>query len=193
MFRVTKGRRERGASAVEAAVVTPVVFLMIFGIIEMGMLFKDYLSVGTMARTGVRTASAMPRDADYADSTIKTILASGSAMPYANVEELWIYRANDTDNYPKGQSSWVCSTKCLRYQWSSGTNSFVKISGTWNAQDMNACSRALGRPDDRIGVYVRAKHDSISGIMPNVKIAESAALYLEPFPSSDLAGCVGTS
>ena len=37
---------ERGASAVEAALVAPVVFLLLFGIIEMGMLFKDYQSVG---------------------------------------------------------------------------------------------------------------------------------------------------
>jgi hypothetical protein len=191
MFRVTRGR-EAGASAVEAAIVTPVVFLMLFGIIEMGMLFKDYLSVGTMTRNGVRTASAMPRDADYATQTIKSIVNAGSAMPFANVEELWIYRANDTNNFPQGQSSWVCSTKCLRYQWSSSTNAFVKVSGTWVAQDQNACSRALGRPDDRIGVYVRAKHEAFSGIVPTVWLSESSALYLEPFPSSDLAGCVGT-
>ena len=45
---------ERGASAVEAAIVTPVVVAMLFGIIEFGMLFKDYLGTQAMLRAGVR-------------------------------------------------------------------------------------------------------------------------------------------
>ena len=41
----SRTRPERGASAVEAAIVTPVVVAMLFGIIEFGMLFKDWLAV----------------------------------------------------------------------------------------------------------------------------------------------------
>ena len=44
---------DRGASAVEAAIVTPVVMAMLFGIIEFGFFFKDYLAVAAGVRAGV--------------------------------------------------------------------------------------------------------------------------------------------
>lgn len=183
-------RGERGASAVEAALVAPVVFLLLFGIIEMGMLFKDYQSVGSMTRTAVRTASAMPRNSGYLTATLNQVKTSGAAMPIAQVEEVWVYRANPTDNYPFGQSSWVCGTKCIRYQYSAGTGTLAYVSGTWDANTQNACSRAAGKPDDRIGVYVKARHAPMSGIIPTIYVADSSALYLEPFPATE--GCVGT-
>lgn len=175
---------------VEAALVTPVVFALLFGIAEMGMLFKDYQAVGSMVRTGVRTASAMPRNAGFADATKNKIVQSGSAMPFANVEELWVYKSNPTNTFPFGMSNFSSCpiATCVKYQWSAGSGTFTKIPGwNWDSTTQNACARSAGGPPDRIGVYVKAKHAPFSGIIPTIRIAESSALYLEPYPS--LQGC----
>jgi Flp pilus assembly protein TadG len=49
--------KRAGASMVEMAIVTPVLVLMLFGILEMGLLIKDYLGISQAAREGVRTSA----------------------------------------------------------------------------------------------------------------------------------------
>ena len=48
---------ESGAAAVEFAIVLPVLLLLVFGIIEFGLLFNRYITVTHAAREGVRVAS----------------------------------------------------------------------------------------------------------------------------------------
>lgn len=47
----------RGAVTVEAALVTPMLITMLFGIIEFGFIFKDLLMLHQAAREGVRVAA----------------------------------------------------------------------------------------------------------------------------------------
>ena len=54
--RADRGRRESGASAVEFALVMPVLFLLLFGIIDYGMLFFDSIGLRQGAREGARQA-----------------------------------------------------------------------------------------------------------------------------------------
>jgi Flp pilus assembly protein TadG len=51
---IHKERSERGAAAVEFALVMPLLFLLVFGIIEFGFIFNKELSVTHSAREGVR-------------------------------------------------------------------------------------------------------------------------------------------
>jgi Flp pilus assembly protein TadG len=48
-----RGERSRGAALVEFALVAPLLFLLLFGIVEFGFVFNDYQSV----RQGVRDAT----------------------------------------------------------------------------------------------------------------------------------------
>lgn len=50
-------REERGATLVEAALVYPLLFLLLFGIVEFGLAFKDYLTVSHAARDGARAGA----------------------------------------------------------------------------------------------------------------------------------------
>ena len=62
------GRRaegERGAALVEAALVLPILFLILFGTIEFGMAVNDYQSV----RQGVREGARQSVVADYGTNT----------------------------------------------------------------------------------------------------------------------------
>jgi hypothetical protein len=49
--------KRRGAALVEFAIVSVLLFLLVLGIIEFGLLMKDYLTVNQAAREGARSAS----------------------------------------------------------------------------------------------------------------------------------------
>lgn len=51
--------RERGATVVEFAVVAPLLFLLLFGVIEFARVIGTYTSVTAAAREGARYATAM--------------------------------------------------------------------------------------------------------------------------------------
>lgn len=52
-----KVSNERGASAVEFALVAPLLFLLLFGIIEFGFIFNRWITITHAAREGVRLMS----------------------------------------------------------------------------------------------------------------------------------------
>ena len=55
---------DNGAAIVEMAIVFPLLVLMIIGIIEIGVAFRDYLTVSAASREGARVAAlagAYPR------------------------------------------------------------------------------------------------------------------------------------
>jgi TadE-like protein len=51
-----RGRSDRGAVLVESALILPFVFAILFGIIDFGNTFNDYISVRQGARDGLRMA-----------------------------------------------------------------------------------------------------------------------------------------
>jgi len=59
-------REQNGQTATEFALVLPVFCLLLFGVIQFGILFKDYVTLTDAARAGARTA-AVSRLEDPAD------------------------------------------------------------------------------------------------------------------------------
>ena len=66
-------RPDRGAVAVEAALITPVLVLLVFGIIEFGLAFRDWLAVTSAVRAGARTAAAETKVDTYEDDTMAQV------------------------------------------------------------------------------------------------------------------------
>ena len=187
-------RRAR-ASAVEAAIVTPIVMAMLFGIIELGFLFKDYLAAAGAVRAGVRMASATPRNATFAQAAADKVAVTGGAMNFKDVQELWVYKVEPVcptcalSNKPVGFSNFSGCLTCVKFRWDTGLNKFVVKTGTedWAASSQNACSTSTERPD-RIGVYIQLKHDAFTGLVFNtVNISEASIMSLEPI--SFLTAC----
>lgn len=60
-------QRESGATMVEMALVAPIIFVVIFAVLEFGLAFRDFLSVSHAARDGARAGATYGNDdaADY--------------------------------------------------------------------------------------------------------------------------------
>jgi Flp pilus assembly protein TadG len=52
-----RGRGDGGATAVEFAIVVPVLFLLVIGMLEFAFVMRDYLAVSSSTRVGARIAA----------------------------------------------------------------------------------------------------------------------------------------
>lgn len=75
----------RGASAVEFALLLPLFLLLVFGIIEFGLLMKDYLTVSHAAREAARYASVMSAFSTAAVQNKAVSTATGIPLSGGNV------------------------------------------------------------------------------------------------------------
>ena len=171
---------ERGAVAVEAALITPLIVLLLFGIIEFGFVFKNYLGVTSSTRAGVRIASAMPRDADFALRAAEAVVREGQALDRTNITKIWVYDADKTTGLPDSGNFTSC-TKCISYTVSSSGT--LTASGSWLATSHNACLN-----DDAhtyIGVYVEYDNPGVTGIIfSEITLTDQSVMSLEPMSSS---------
>jgi len=205
MRRAPRRRDQRGAAAVEAALVTPVLLLMVFGIIEMGFLMRDHIAVTSAVRNGARIASASA-DAGPADCTVRAdpsapcapatapmlaqlaadaMQTTGSAMPMNRVQEIWIFNADPDGNPNTGDEvPSACATKCVAFQWvpAAGTDPnagrFRYLRGAWNEATIRTCATRA----DRVGVRMIADHPFMTGLFRDIEVSDSAIMTFEPEP-----------
>src|SRR5450759_4682188 len=114
-----RGRSDSGAVAVEAALVTPVLMLMLFGIVELSLMLKDDLAVSAAARAGARTGSALPRfndgSTDFAQQAADQAARSASALDLSAVS-LTIYAADAAGDPQAGGSPVDCTDRCVHFR-----------------------------------------------------------------------------
>jgi Flp pilus assembly protein TadG len=68
MFRLFRRDREKGASAVEFAIVLPLFLVLVFGIMEAGWMFGQVVEVRNAAREGARMAVVDYPEPGFGDS-----------------------------------------------------------------------------------------------------------------------------
>ncbi len=74
-------RSERGAALVEMALVAPLLLVLLFGIIELGIAFKDRLTIGNGTQSAVRVVSAMGQQTDADLRLLQSFEQTLSALP----------------------------------------------------------------------------------------------------------------
>ncbi len=87
----------QGSVSVEMALVTPLLLVLLFGIIEFGLIFKDVAILKQAAREGSRTASVGASTTEITDR----VTASGTTIDVANLAIDLRYRV-----YSGGWPSW---------------------------------------------------------------------------------------
>lgn len=191
MRRILRRGSQRGAIAVEGLIVIPILIAILFGMIELTLLFRNYVAAETLSRTGARIASAEPRfgttgannghdglpapDASsFARDAALAIESAGSTLPQETIEEIWVYEANangrplNSDSFADPLADCVTAGRCIRYGWfdddGDGPNPgrIQYRGGSWDPRTINAC--LLDNPAGRteVGVYVLARHSWIS-------------------------------
>lgn len=192
-------RNQRGAVAVEAALVTPLLCLMLFGIIEMSLLMRDVVSASSSVRAATRVASASaaagkcltacsPTSAPaLAQGAATAIEKSGSALGEDAFQSMIVYEAG-TNGYPNGRTNAdACgsATNCVTYTWDTTTNKFVYSAGTWDTTtQVNACVNDPLR--DSVGVAIRAQHRWVTGLFGTAYgLNERSVMQFEPLPNDN--------
>jgi hypothetical protein len=183
--RIDRRRDERGIAAVEAAIVTPIFMLVIIGIIEFGLAFKDQLAITSAVRAGARIASAEPRFATFASDAASQVAREGSALDMSDVQALWVYQA-DASGHPigAGGSFGSCATNCVVFSWNG--SQFVQTGGSWDASSQNACQGT----QDSVGVYLSFKHPGVTKtIFDHLGLSSYTVMRFEPIPALQAGGC----
>ena len=173
-----RARGDRGATLVEAAVVTPVLLLIIFGIFEFGFFFRNYLAVSNGARDGAREASVAANVADADYRVMRAIERATAALPDGAIELIKVYEATDPEDRASdvgcGGSSSVLGV-CNVYTASDLTRDVTQ----WGCQT-TAAGDPVDSPDrfwcptdrevsigtglDYVGVEITVTHDYITGL-----------------------------
>lgn len=93
-------QRSRGAAAVEFALVFPVVFLLLYGLISFGAILYTQLAVSQAVSDGARAAVLLPapapaqsRDYEQVKTEIIESLANAAVVPSASASSLALRRA----------------------------------------------------------------------------------------------------
>lgn len=181
---------------VEAAIVLPVMVLVVMGIIEFGFAFGSSSTANGASRSGSRLAAAAyatsgtisANQKAAADQIADTVGADLVGLTSADPVGVVIYRADPTSTsgepeggFPADDLIGGCSSDCYRYEWDG--DEMVYKSGNWPNPD--ACGLEL----DSIGVYVQAKHNYITGIIgSHVYVDGHTVMRLEPLPSDQCSG-----
>ncbi|MBN9104430.1 MAG: pilus assembly protein [Propionibacteriaceae bacterium] len=77
---------ERGAAALEFALVAPVLILMIMGMVDFGMVVNAQAVVANGARDGARVASLNGSEANARAAALKSASSLGGAAPTVSVQ-----------------------------------------------------------------------------------------------------------
>jgi Flp pilus assembly protein TadG len=178
-------QEHRGAVAVEAALITPLIMLLLFGIIEFGFVFKNYLAVTSSVRAGARIASAEPRQPTFAQDAADAVLREGSALEKDRIDQIWVYKADKTSGFPVSTSSFSGCTVCVKFDVVRNGSDWkaVPVGGSWNYLDQNAC---VGE-SDYLGVYITYQNPSITGlIFDSISLSDHSVMRLEPKSASNI-------
>ncbi len=178
----------------EAALLVPILIVLMFAVVEWGLMMRDTLAVTESARVGARTASALPRQSDFTRKTVDAISQAGSALPKSQIVEILVYKAND-EGFPGVGRTMSCvgfESSCDRYVWDAGSSSFVlspggspwdPLAGVSTPGNVNACPAGSGGPPDSVGVYVEAVHPWVTRLFGSTRtLRDQAVLPFEPMP-----------
>lgn len=200
------GRGERGAVAIEAALVTGVVLTMIFGIVEMAFLMRDHVGVGSAARVGVRAASTgagagacvsnpadvvpcPPNDVpELAQRAADAIASARTVLPNDAITHVMVYRATASADAPDLAA---CTSECVAYRWYPSQNRFRYAQGAWDSRQISGCAepKAPGyAPLDAVGVQLVVEHDWLTGLFGgSMDLSDHAVMSFEPLTNAACA------
>ncbi|MEQ8842503.1 MAG: pilus assembly protein [Acidimicrobiales bacterium] len=199
-----RARGERGVAMVEMAIVAPLLALILGGIVEYGMLWRDDLTASASTRAAARVASNLGDDhlADY--EALLALDAGMSGLNNLNIEGVLIYEASAADGEPHSSCFDAAGDpiprpgRCNYYsaaQLDAISGISCKPSACAEFPDDATCasgwatnfcpqsrSNSQGAGTTVVGVWIRIQRDFITGLIPGdgVTITDRTVMRVEP-------------
>ncbi len=182
-------RGERGAAIVEAAIGTVLVLTMLFGVIEFGLAFKDYLSMSAAVRDGGRVATTQGSSTLTDFLVIRTVKQRMPAVATGNILRIVVFKAT-------GPSSTIDSVNaaCKTASVTNVCNSYGPTDFTRPSTDFTGATPSpdrywppanrkdtLAGPPDYVGVWVQISHKGITGFLRlSDNYSDDVVMRIEP-------------
>lgn len=180
---------------IEAAIITPVLLLFVFGIFEFGFAFRDYLAVANSTRDGVREASVAGNVADADYRMMRAIERASAALPDGVIERIVVFKATGANGaIPEAcktttNPTTLDSNSCNLYQpgdfgldetefgCDPSSNPTPDPDRHWCPTDRIVAVGTL----DFVGVYMRVSHTYITGLFgTSITFEDTSVLKVEP-------------
>lgn len=189
----------RAAAVFEAALVAPLLLVIVVGIVEMALLMRDTVATSSAVRAAatVGAKQAGPASCDaatlacsaattpaVAEAAAEAIEQAHGAIATDDIDWVIVYQAN-SGGFPLPESNrdrLACTTNCVRYVWDEDHDAFRYAGGSWASASINACAA----DDERtaIGVAMQARHSWITGIFgSSVTVDERSVTPIAPLPA----------
>ena len=170
---------DRGASLLEMALVLPLLVSLLIGMAEFGIGFRDWLSITTATREGVRVGAAAGNDIDADCFILEASAGALVSVPLEDVQELWIFKADNNGNptgskqryRPSNPSDPVSILEC--------NGGWVRTENNWPSTTRNVTTGNL----DIMGIRVIFNHTWITNFGPfngTATWTDDAIMRLEP-------------
>lgn len=181
--------RQRGATLIEAAFVTPVFFMLIFGIIEVGLAMNDNLALSHATRAGTRVASASGNDlyADY--GILRSVARESAAIPRGQIKAIVVYNAGGFGQAPTAtcQGGTSVPDVCNAYTPADFDLEEEDFGCGDGAPDAAFCpqdrwvSLTDARKPDFVGVWMKIEHPWVTRMFGStLTLTDSSVIQLEP-------------
>jgi len=179
--RLRRDRNERGATLVEAAIITPLFLLLIMGIFETTFMLHNRLKANAAVGAGGRAVTVAGSSAPADFLTLQALEHGLANFDLDDIELVVVYKADGTDDtVPAGCLSYpaVAGLDCNSYVPDDFYLGYVDGTGTptghWGcgptARDTGWCPTArqdaLSDPGgpDYVGLYVRIRQKNLTGM-----------------------------
>jgi len=203
----THPRDEKGVVAIEAALVVPILLLLVFGMIEFAFVLRDYASVSSNVRSGTRIASTLAAGGPgtcetgpaappctsasspaLAQAAADAIQRASTAMPEDFVDYILVYKANAAGlpgSATQMPTSCAGVANCVAFVWRDNLDAFKYSTGTWDSRNISACFPGSATyAQDRVGVYLHATHPMMTGLFgASIGMGDNSVMDFEPLPT----------
>lgn len=181
--------RERGATLLEAVIVTPIFFMLIFGIIEVGLAMSDNLALSHATRAGSRVASASGNDiyADY--GILQSVARESAAIPRNQIDHIVVYKAAGFGAPPSStcREGTSVADECNVYTVADFELDKEDFGCGEDAPDDAWCPQdrwvtlSDARMPDYVGVWMKIQHPWVTRMFGStLTLTDSSVIQLEP-------------
>ncbi len=164
---------------VEFALVAPLFFAIVFGGIEMGLMFRTYLAMENLSRSASRIAS-IERETVDADGQVLDRVAVLTAPLQGEIESIIIFKADTLDSdVPTACLSASVSNVCNHYDIENAAGGISAVAASAMTSPQTAWAPSSRSAGDNIGIHIEFTYDFATGFFDTLDMSSSTVEVIE--------------